>query len=157
MLEKMLTMVSSLKALMLKILKWRRKRDVTAFLPPPGGPIAARSWMSMREIFEVVFRSYLPEQFETRFVFWARMTGLLCSKLCLYCSFVWLKTRCLKLNGSYQFLWSINCRRSSMGGCAPNCSNAGMFMSSTKRIHFFPIGGPNTPFLLLSNLDMMIF
>lgn len=60
--EKMLTMVSSLKALMLKMLKCRRKRDVTAFLPPPGGPIAEMSWRSTRVILEVSFRSYLPER-----------------------------------------------------------------------------------------------
>lgn len=54
-------MVSSLKALMLTMLKWRRKRGVTAFLPPPGGPIAEMNWRSTRDTLEVSFRSYLPE------------------------------------------------------------------------------------------------
>lgn len=76
MLEKMLTIVSSLKALMLKILKCRRKRDVTAFLPPPGGPIAVRIWMSTREIFTVVFRSYLPKQEEAKFLDRAKLSSL---------------------------------------------------------------------------------
>ncbi|CAB1336130.1 unnamed protein product [Coregonus sp. 'balchen'] len=44
----MRTMVSSLKALMLVMLKCRRKRGVTAFLPPPGGPIAEISCRSTR-------------------------------------------------------------------------------------------------------------
>ena len=61
------------------------------------------------------------------------------------------------VNSSYQFPWSKYCRRSSTGGWAPNVSSAGMFMSSTKMTHFFPIGGPYTPFLLLSSLDMIIF
>lgn len=54
-------MVSSLKALMLNMLKCRKKRDVTAFLPPPGGPMAEMSCRSTRVILEVFFRSYLPE------------------------------------------------------------------------------------------------
>ena len=41
-----------------------------------------------------------------------------------------------------------------MGGCAPYCSLAGMFRSSTKMTHFFPTGGPKTPLRRLSNLDM---
>lgn len=59
MLENMQIIVSSLKALILRMLKCLRKRDVTAFLPPPGGPIAAINWMSTREILDVSLRSYL--------------------------------------------------------------------------------------------------
>jgi len=57
--EKMRTMVSSLNALMLHMLKWRRKRGVTAFLPPPGGPMAAITCRSTSVILEVSFTSYL--------------------------------------------------------------------------------------------------
>ena len=52
--------------------------------------------------------------------------------------------------------WSMNCLSSSIGGCAPYCSLAGMFKSSTNITHFFPMGGPNTPFLRLSSLDMIM-
>lgn len=62
MLEKIRTIVSSLKALMLKMLKCLRKRDVTAFLPPPGGPIAVMSWRSTRWIGVVSISSFLREQ-----------------------------------------------------------------------------------------------
>lgn len=65
MLENIRTMVSSLKALMLKMLKCLRKRDVTAFLPPPGRPMAEMSWRSMRWIVVVSIRSYLREQMES--------------------------------------------------------------------------------------------
>lgn len=57
----------------------------------------------------------------------------------------------------YQYPWSWNCLSNSIGGCAPYTSLAGMFRSSTKMTHFLPIWGPNTPFLLLSNLDMIMF
>ena len=50
--------------------------------------------------------------------------------------------------------WSIHCLSSSMGGWAPYCSLAGMFMSSMNITLFLPNGGPNTPFLLLSSLDI---
>lgn len=49
---------------------------------------------------------------------------------------------------SYQPWWSIHCRSSSMGGCAPNVSSMGMFKSSIKKTKYRPTGGPNTPFLL---------
>lgn len=46
---------------------------------------------------------------------------------------------------SYQWLWSIHCRSSSIGGCAPYTSFAGMLKSSTNTTHFLPTGGPKTP------------
>ena len=55
----------------------------------------------------------------------------------------------------YHIPWSIHCLSSSIGGCAPYFSLAGMFISSTKMTLFFPMGGPNTPFLRLSNLDII--
>lgn len=55
-------MVSSLNEFILQMLKWRRKRGVTAFLPPPGGPIAEISCMSISVIFEVSLRSYLQDK-----------------------------------------------------------------------------------------------
>lgn len=58
---------------------------------------------------------------------------------------------------AYQFPWSKNCRSSSIGGCAPKISTAGIFMSSTNMTHFLPIGGPYTPLRLLSSLDMTMF
>lgn len=67
MLEKIRTMVSSLKALMLKMLKCLRKRDVTAFLPPPGGPIAVMSWRSIRWMGVVSISSFLREQMWNEF------------------------------------------------------------------------------------------
>lgn len=57
--EKIRTIVSSLKELMVQILKCRIKRGVTAFLPPPGGPMAAISSMSTSVILLVSLRSYL--------------------------------------------------------------------------------------------------
>ena len=57
---------------------------------------------------------------------------------------------------SYQWPWSKNCRRSSMGGWAPYISRAGMFMSSMKMIAFLPMGGPKKPLRRLSILDMMM-
>lgn len=57
--EKIRTIVSSLKELMVQILKWRIKRGVTAFLPPPGGPMAAIRSMSTSVILLVSLRSYL--------------------------------------------------------------------------------------------------
>ena len=47
-------------------------------------------------------------------------------------------------------LWSMNCRNSSMGGCAPYTSLAGMLRSSTNTTHLRPMGGPYTPFRRLS-------
>ena len=41
-------------------------------------------------------------------------------------------------------LKSIHCLMSSMGGCAPYGSKAGMFKSSIKKIKYFPSGGPKT-------------
>lgn len=58
---------------------------------------------------------------------------------------------------AHQFPWSKYCRSSSIGGCAPKISTAGMFKSSTNMTHFLPIGGPYTPLRLLSSLDMMMF
>lgn len=49
---------------------------------------------------------------------------------------------------SYQPLWSIHCLSSSIGGCAPYTSTAGMLRSSTKKTKFLPRGGPNTPLRL---------
>lgn len=42
----------------------------------------------------------------------------------------------------YHPLWSKYCLISSIGGCAPNYYFLGIFKSSTKMIHFLPIGGP---------------
>lgn len=57
--EKIRTMVSSLKVLIVQMLKCRIKRGVTAFLPPPGGPMAAISSISISVILLVSLRSYL--------------------------------------------------------------------------------------------------
>ena len=47
---KMRDMVVSLNSLIEMVLKCRRKRGVTGFRPPPGGPIAAMSKMSTKLI-----------------------------------------------------------------------------------------------------------
>eukprot|EP00967_Tisochrysis_lutea_P005320 scaffold6363_cov25-Tisochrysis_lutea.AAC.6 len=52
---------------------------------------------------------------------------------------------------SYQPSWSIHWRSSSMGGCAPYVSSAGMLRSSTNTMHFFPSGGPKMPLRRLSS------
>ena len=62
-------------------------------------------------------------------------------------STMWRKT----LSRPYQPPWSMYWRSSSMGGCAPKVSLAGMFRSSTKTTHLRPMGGPYTPFLRLSS------
>ena len=59
MLEKILVIVSSLKVAMEMMLKCRRKRSVTELRPPPGGPMAAISWRSIRWMALVSFLSYL--------------------------------------------------------------------------------------------------
>lgn len=64
MVEKIRTIVSSLKELMVQMLKCRRNRDVTGFLPPPGGPIAAISCTSTSVILEVSFKSYLQNRLQ---------------------------------------------------------------------------------------------
>jgi len=56
---------------------------------------------------------------------------------------------------SYQPPVSIHCLRSSIGGCAPNTSLAGMLRSSTKMRHLLPSGGPKVPFLRLSSFPSM--
>lgn len=89
---KMVIMESSSNSLMVIMLKCLRKRGVTGFLPPPGGPMAAMTWMSINFMGVVSFRSY-------------------------------------------QFQWSNHCLSNSIGGWAPNCSNMGMFKSSTNTIY----------------------
>ena len=89
---KMVIMESSSNSLMVIMLKCLRKRGVTGFLPPPGGPMAAIIWMSINFMGVVSLRSY-------------------------------------------QFQWSSHCLRSSIGGWAPNCSNMGIFKSSTNTIY----------------------
>lgn len=49
---------------------------------------------------------------------------------------------------SYHPPWSIHCRTSSMGGCAPYTSRAGIFRSSMNMINLLPRGGPNIPLRL---------
>ena len=56
----------------------------------------------------------------------------------------------------YQPWWSIYYLISSTGGYAPYSSFLGIFKSSTKITHFFPIGGPYTPFLLFSTLESIV-
>lgn len=58
-LPNILVMVESSNVVMLMVLKCRRKRGVTGFRPPPGGPMAPTIWMSTRWIGDVSFRSYL--------------------------------------------------------------------------------------------------
>jgi len=55
---------------------------------------------------------------------------------------------------SYQCPWSIHCLSSSIGGCAPYFSLAGMLRSSTNAMHFRPSGGPYTPFRRLKVSQM---
>ena len=43
---------------------------------------------------------------------------------------------------SNQYPWSIHCRRTSIGGCAPYFSLAGMLRSSTNTTTFLPMVGP---------------
>lgn len=61
------------------------------------------------------------------------------------------------ISNNYQNPWSQNCLKSSIGGCAPYFSKAGIFISSTKIMHFFPTGGPKTPLRLLSSLAIIMF
>ena len=61
-----------------------------------------------------------------------------------------------KLCTAHQPWWSMNCLRSSIGGCAPYSSTSGMFRSSTKMTWFFPTGGPNTPLRRLSSFPSMM-
>ena len=56
----------------------------------------------------------------------------------------------------YHPLWSRYYLNNSIGGYAPYSSFLGIFKSSTKKIYFFPIGGPNTPFLLLSIFESIV-
>ena len=60
--ENILIIVSSLNWLMATMLKWRRKRGVIGLRPPPGGPIAAKNWISCNIILLVSFKSYLWRQ-----------------------------------------------------------------------------------------------
>lgn len=78
---------------------------------------------------------------------------------CITASMITFKHFCIicNKNTSYQIPWSKNCLKSSTGGWAPYCSSTGIFISSTKITHFFPIGGPYIPFRLLSNLAMIMF
>ena len=73
---------------------------------------------------------------------------------CLYMNYVRIM-QSLTINSgipmaflSYHPPWSIHCLSSSMGGCAPYTSSAGMFRSSTKITYFLPSGGPKTPLRL---------
>ena len=47
-LPKILVIVVSSNVVMVMVLKCRRKRGVTGFRPPPGGPIAPIIWMSTK-------------------------------------------------------------------------------------------------------------
>jgi len=51
----------------------------------------------------------------------------------------------------YHPLWSKNCLKSSIGGCALYSYFLGILSSSTKTIYFLPTGAPYTPLLILSN------
>lgn len=64
MVEKMRTIVSSLNELIVQMLKCRKNRGVTGFLPPPGGPIAASNWTSTSVILDVSFKSYLQNKLQ---------------------------------------------------------------------------------------------
>ncbi len=64
-LPKILFIVVSWKSLMVMLLKWRKNRGVTGFLPPPGGPMAPISWTSTRCIGDVSFRSYLKHKIQS--------------------------------------------------------------------------------------------
>jgi hypothetical protein len=55
---------------------------------------------------------------------------------------------------AYHCPWSKYCLSSSIGGCAPYISFAGMFISSTNIIHLVFFGGPYKPFLRLCNFEM---
>mmetsp|Transcript_18361 Transcript_18361/g.62467 ORF Transcript_18361/g.62467 Transcript_18361/m.62467 type:complete len:229 (+) Transcript_18361:2307-2993(+) len=66
------------------------------------------------------------------------------------------KVRKLWSERSYHPLWSMNCLRSSMGGCAPYVSFSGMFRSSMKSTQRLPSGGPNTPLRRLSSLPSIM-
>lgn len=84
----------------------------------------------------------------------------MCEKFCLYRLELLESVSSLPtINTVYthQYPWSWYCLSSSMGGCAPYTSLAGMFKSSTNITHLLPICGPNTPFLRLSNLDIIMF
>ena len=54
---------------------------------------------------------------------------------------------------SYQPLKSMYWRMSSIGGCAPYTSRAGMFRSSMKNTEYRPKGGPYTPLRLHTTTD----
>lgn len=109
--------------------KWRKRRAVTGFRPPPGGPIAATKFTSMMvRKSPMFFLSYQPN--ENRELFFWRKTAV--------------KDFPLK---------SIHCRMSSMGGCAPYTSKAGILKSSMKKICRLSTGGPNTPLRLRSSFE----
>lgn len=55
---------------------------------------------------------------------------------------------------AYHWPWSKYCLSSSIGGCAPYISLAGMFISSTNITHLMFFGGPYKPFLRLCNFEM---
>ena len=57
---------------------------------------------------------------------------------------------------SYQVQWSNHCRRSSIGGWAPNVSNIGMFMSSTNTI-WWKVGKKRFKFALSHKNDFKEF
>jgi hypothetical protein len=61
--EKILVIVSSLKGFMPTMLKCLKNLGVTSFLPPPGGPIAVKNWISCSVILDVSFKSYLNQKF----------------------------------------------------------------------------------------------
>ena len=56
------------------------------------------------------------------------------------------------LSRAYHPWWSMNCRSSSMGGCAPYFSFWGMFRSSIMITSSLPTGGPKKPLRRLSSL-----
>ena len=108
---------------------------VISFLPHPGGLKAVTRWTSRSSIFEVSFLSYQ----------WAW-------------SIHYKHDHFINFYQDFQHWYRIcihTCLNSSTGGIDPQESCWGRFKSSTNTIHFLPMAGPKTPFLLLSNLDMI--
>lgn len=57
--ENIRVMESSLNGFMATMLKCRKNLGVTSLRAPPGGPMAARNWISAKTILLVSFKSYL--------------------------------------------------------------------------------------------------
>ena len=55
---KIVFIVSSSNSLIVMVLKCLKNLGVTGFLPPPGGPMAAISWISISLIGVISFKSY---------------------------------------------------------------------------------------------------